>query len=243
MASSATGTSTNPAPKSSARKTWRGADGLGVYLEDPDNFPANQVAYFNRDVIAIHDKYPKSSVHMLLLPRSPAHNTQHPFDALADDGFRRTISAEVARLRGLVAKELQRKFGAACAGDAARNAVLAGEVELEEGQDLPAGRDWAAEVMVGVHAQPSMSHLHVHVMSRDMHSPWLKNKKHYNSFQTPFFIDVADFPLAEDDPRRFPLREGYLKKDYKCWRCGADYGNRFKQFKEHLDSEFGEWKK
>ncbi|KAL1888808.1 aprataxin-like protein [Ceratocystis pirilliformis] len=231
-----------PAAQNPSRRFWRGAEGLGVYLNDPDSFPASKVAYHNKDVIAIHDKYPKSSVHMLLLSRCPDYNLQHPIDALDDAEFRRIITAEVNRLRGLVAKELRRRFGAFSVAEAARRAALDSDIDLTEGQALPAGRDWAKDVIVGIHAQPSMSHLHVHVMSRDMYSQHLKNKKHYNSFQTPFFIDIADFPLAEDDPRRHSSREGYLKKDYKCWRCGADYGNRFKLFKEHLATEFERWK-
>lgn len=77
---------------------------------------------------------------------------------------------------------------------------------------LPPGRDWAADVVCGVHAAPSMRHLHVQVLSRDMHSPALRHRKHYNSFVTPFFVDLADFPLADDDPRHRPGPMGYLRR-------------------------------
>lgn len=41
---------------------------------------------------------------------------------------------------------------------------------------------------IGYHAEPSMVRLHLHVISKDMNSPCLKTKKHWNSFTTNFFI-------------------------------------------------------
>lgn len=150
---------------------------------------------------------------------------------------------QAGRLRGIVAAELQRKYGRFSPQDAAREAVLNGEVELAEGEPMPKGRDWAREVKVGVHAHPSMNHLHVHVVSREMYSECLKHRKHYNSFATGFFVDLEDFPLAQDDPRRWPEKEGYLEGEMRCWRCGKGFGNKFARLKEHLAVEFGEWKK
>nr|XP_056704543.1 aprataxin [Euleptes europaea] len=45
---------------------------------------------------------------------------------------------------------------------------------------------------LGYHAIPSMSHLHLHIISQEFDSPWLKNKKHWNSFTTEYFIDSQD---------------------------------------------------
>lgn len=44
------------------------------------------------------------------------------------------------------------------------------------------------EFKIGYHAKPSMQRLHLHVISRDFHSPWLKTKKHWNSFNSPFLL-------------------------------------------------------
>lgn len=213
--------------------------GLGAYLEDPASYPASRVIYHNEDFVAINDKFPKATIHTLLLPRSPRHNLLHPFEAFEDAEFLAKVRAEIARLRALVAKELQRRLGASSRSDAARQAVLDGETEAESGE-LPSGRDWEADVRCGVHAVPSMSHLHVHVFSRDMHAESLKHRKHYNSFNTPFLVDVDELPLSVDDPRR---HTNYLKRDFKCWRCGLDFGNQFKRLKEHLDEEYEQWKR
>ena len=40
---------------------------------------------------------------------------------------------------------------------------------------------------------PSLPQLHLHVISTDFDSSWMKTKKHYNSFHHPkFFMDIDD---------------------------------------------------
>jgi hypothetical protein len=45
---------------------------------------------------------------------------------------------------------------------------------------------------IGFHAIPSMSQLHLHLISSDFLGSGLKNKKHYNSFTTPFLISIDE---------------------------------------------------
>ncbi len=233
-----------PAPPARSRggNPFKDRMGLGAYLGDPAAFPASVVIAHSPDFVVIHDRFPKATVHTLVLPRSPAANLLHPFDALADPALLAAVRAQVAQTKRLVAAELQRQLGRYSAAEAARQAVLDGEDVTEE-TDLPRGRDWAAEVLCGVHAVPSMSHVHVHVLSRDMRSAKVKHRKHYNSFTTPFLVDIDDFPLAEDDPRRDTRREGYLRRDLVCWRCGRNFGSKFAELKEHLEEEFDAWKR
>ncbi|KAL7903582.1 hypothetical protein HDV64DRAFT_239268 [Trichoderma sp. TUCIM 5745] len=247
-----------PKPSSSRPQLFKNRMALGAYIADPESYPASVVIYHNADFVVIHDKFPKATVHTLLLPRSPRHSLLHPFEALKDEQFLAKVRIEVEKLKVLAAGELQRRLGMFSRADAAREAVLNGEAEVlddeeqrmtEGGKDarnepkLPSGRDWAAEIKCGVHAVPSMGHLHIHVLSRDMHSPAMKHRKHYNSFNTPFLVDVADFPLESDHLRRAPGEEGFMRRDLVCWRCGANFGNRFKELKEHLEKEFDEWKR
>ncbi|KAH6611082.1 hypothetical protein Trco_001102 [Trichoderma cornu-damae] len=271
-----------PRPPGSRPQLFKNRMALGAYIAAPESHPASVVIYHNDDFVAIHDKFPKATVHALLLPRSPRHSLLHPFEALEDAEFLAKVRAEVERLKALVATELRRRLGSFSRSDAAREAVLNGETEPEEHDQqagegggggeaaaaaeeeeegkgkgkgkgngkrkrrepaLPSGRDWAADIVCGVHAVPSMGHLHVHVLSRDMRSPAMKHRKHYNSFNTPFLVDVADFPLAEDDPRRRTREEGFMRRDLVCWRCGHNFGNRFQELKHHLEREFEEWKR
>ncbi|KAI1193803.1 HIT domain-containing protein [Nemania serpens] len=225
-------------------------DELGAYTADPASFPSSRVIYHDKSFVAINDLYPKATLHTLLLPRSP-RSRLHPFDAFEDPEFLASVRAETARLRRLAAKELQRRYGRFSERDRLREAVLNGEVEWDGGGGdggsgsgaLPDGREWEKELLVGVHAHPSMNDLHVHVLSRDMVSECMRHRKHYQSFNTPFLIDIDDFPLAADDPRRHPGRAGYLKDDMRCWRCGRSFGNQFKKLKAHLAEEFEAWKK
>lgn len=219
---------------------FRGRDGLAVYLASPTSFPA-EVIFDTPTAVAIRDAFPKATVHCLLLPRSSAHKKLHPFEALDDADFLAEVRAGAARLRELAAAELQRLLARHSRAEAPRNAVLDGAAEPGPGGALPAGRDWLREVKVGVHAKPSMNHLHVHVVSRDMHSERMKHRKHYNSFTTEFFVPLEDFPLAADDPRRNQGK--WQDRPLVCWRCGRDFGNKFTQLKEHLEEEFEEWKR
>ncbi|OBT92063.1 aprataxin-like protein [Pseudogymnoascus verrucosus] len=221
---------------------FEGRRGLGAYTYNPAAFPPSDVIFYNDTAVAVNDLYPKSSVHTLLLPRSE-RNLLHPVDAFEDAAFLAATVAESEKLRKLVAKELRRRYGKVSKLDQERERVLNGEVELADGEELPKGRDWESEVMMGIHAHPSMSHLHVHVLSVDRYSECMKNRAHYNSFTTPFFVPLDAFPLAADDPRRDPSEAGYLSQDLKCWRCGAGFGRSFARLNEHLAVEFEAWKK
>ncbi|KAI0546859.1 HIT domain-containing protein [Xylaria curta] len=217
-------------------------DALSAYKNDPTS--VDRVIYHDASFVAINDRYPKSTVHTLLLPRSSPRSRMHPIDAFEDAVFLASVQAETARLKRLAGKELQRLYGRFSAQDKQREAVLNGEVEWDVEAPLPVGRDWEKEVLVGVHAYPSMHDLHVHVLSRDMVSDCMRVRKHYQSFNTPFFIDIAEFPLAANDVRRnLERRAGWMEEDLCCWRCERTFGNRFKKFKEHLAEEFEAWKK
>ncbi|KAJ9212600.1 hypothetical protein DTO166G4_5819 [Paecilomyces variotii] len=229
-------------PKHAAKhpSEFRVRDALGAYISKPESYPSSTVVYYDDDFVALHDRYPKSSLHLLLLPRDPSKFRLHPFEAFEDREFLEKVKVEVKKLRTLAAGELRRKYGKESRLEKARQEAMDADPPPEE---LPPGRNWEAEIMSGIHAHPSMNHLHIHVLSVDRHSECLKHKKHYNSFSTPFFIDINDFPLAKDDVRRHPGREGYLKRDYVCWRCKKNFGNRFTELKRHLDQEYEEWKR
>uniref|UniRef100_A0A0A9XX89 Aprataxin n=1 Tax=Lygus hesperus TaxID=30085 RepID=A0A0A9XX89_LYGHE len=76
----------------------------------------------------------------------------------------------------------------------------------------------------GYHAEPSMERLHLHVISDDMNSPSLKNKKHWNSFTTPFFMDSKKVieDLEERGKIQFPSKqeiESFINTPLKCHKC------------------------
>ena len=212
--------------------------GLLSYITNPDSHPTSVISH-DEDFVLIRDLFPKATVHLLLLPRDPAKYLLHPNEAFTDPAFLDQCKQAAGTAAQLASKELQRLLGQHSALDRPRLQAL------ENGdEEIPPGRDWLSEVRVGLHAHPSMTHLHIHIVSRDMHSECLKHRKHYNSFNTDFFIPLADYPLAEDDERRDKSHQNSNLKDvgFKCWRCGRNFGNRFKELKGHLGEEFRGWR-
>ncbi|KAL8853916.1 MAG: hypothetical protein Q9221_001223 [Calogaya cf. arnoldii] len=227
-----------------ALTTFSGRAGLGAYTAAPESFPTSRVISYDDNFVTINDLYPKSSIHLLLLPRRPDKQLLSPFEALEDAEFLSSIQQEVKNLRLLVAKELQRRFGKYSVKEREReNAMekaLSGTEEVDESK-LPSGRDWNKEVISGIHTHPSMTHLHIHVLSRDRQSECMRHRRHYNSFATDFLVDVDAFPLTAADVKR-RRKAGFLNDDLKCWRCGRNFGNKFAKLKHHLEGEFEEWK-
>ncbi|KAM7210404.1 HIT-like domain containing protein [Rhypophila decipiens] len=228
------GTKTKPKEKS-----WRG--NLLPYIQNPEGFPKT-VIRVTKDTVLIQDQYPKATVHLLLLPRSPKYYDLHPKEAFKDEAFLSMMKKEAASAAKLAAAELSRKISRFSASDKARNGAME---SLASEAEMPLGRDYLSEIRVGTHAHPSMRHLHVHIISRDMHSDCVKHRKHYNSFNTSFFVTLEDQPLADGDDRlSTSFQNANLEKDFVCWRCGKEFRkDKFADLKRHLDVEFELWKK
>jgi diadenosine tetraphosphate (Ap4A) HIT family hydrolase len=115
--------------------------------------------------------------------------------------------------------------------------MIAKHLEMEYG---------AGPFSIGYHAKPSMDDLHIHIVSQDFDSEYIKNKGHYNSFVNKDFFVTVD--RAERDLRKY----GYIKikKDVKdllkgplkCHVCSKPIirkpGMKILQghLKEHLDN-------
>ncbi|XP_059174998.1 aprataxin-like [Physella acuta] len=76
---------------------------------------------------------------------------------------------------------------------------------------------------LGYHAVPSMSHVHMHVISQDFNSACLKTKKHWNSFTTKYFVDSEDLIKAIETVGHWQVNQtemnDLLKQDLKCHVC------------------------
>eukprot|EP01083_Nonionella_stella_P264292 896776_1 len=97
--------------------------------------------------------------------------------------------------------------------------------------------DQSATFRFGYHANPSLSQLHLHIISQDFDSKCLKNKKHWNSFTSAFFIDSAVMIKAfrENGDVKFdiPHYEALLKQPLRCHRCSIQI-KTIPKLKDHI---------
>ncbi|KAM5194040.1 aprataxin isoform 2-T2 [Mantella aurantiaca] len=93
-----------------------------------------------------------------------------------------------------------------------------------------------AKFRLGYHAIPSMSHIHLHVISQDFDSPCLKNKKHWNSFTTEYFLDSKEIVDMIKLKGKVEVKDGaseLLKSSLQCNVCKVQQAT-IPQLKEHL---------
>ncbi|VFQ91669.1 unnamed protein product [Cuscuta campestris] len=91
---------------------------------------------------------------------------------------------------------------------------------------------------LGYHSEPSMRQLHLHVISQDFNSKNLKNKKHWNSFSTPFFrdsVDVIEEVSQNGKATRRDDEEKLLAMELRCHRCRSAHPN-IPRLKAHVSS-------
>ncbi|NXV79361.1 APTX protein, partial [Atlantisia rogersi] len=92
------------------------------------------------------------------------------------------------------------------------------------------------EFRLGYHAIPSMSQLHLHVISQDFDSPALKTKKHWNSFTTDYFLNSQDVIEMVRSQGKVMVKDHVselLKLPLRCHRCKQGLST-IPQLKEHL---------
>ncbi|KAK9260159.1 HIT-like domain-containing protein [Lipomyces tetrasporus] len=205
-------------------------DALGPLVQNPESaVRTGEVIKYTNDYVLIHDKFPKASVHLLILPRDPTRTKLHPFQALCPHVSKVSETEEFYDQMSKVVRDCE---------DVAIN-------QLEEQH----GRKFTTEdLKVGIHSAPSMSNLHIHVISVDNYSEKLKNKKHYNTFNTPFFVSFDELRSITSDDARIKNGPVYCVQiantsDLICWRCEKNFQNQFKKLKDHLEEEFNLWKK
>ncbi|KAF2434030.1 HIT-like protein [Tothia fuscella] len=223
---------------SSPRKVFKHRDNLGQYIHTPET--NSRVVYYTDDWVVIKDAFPKSAVHLLLLPRHRHQYRAHPYDAFRDPEFLASAKEELEKVKGIVASELRRQFGKYSATEKARIDAM----NMDEPPEvLPPGRDWTIGLRTGIHANPSMNHLHIHCLSPDLVSPCTNRRPHYNSHTTRFLVPLEDFPKEVGDDSIRDEASKILHQDLKCWRCGRNFGNKMARLKEHLEEELMEWAK
>ncbi|RLV95197.1 Aprataxin-like protein [Spathaspora sp. JA1] len=146
-------------------------DAFQPYIDNPEKY--NDIVLFqDENVIIIKDVYPKAIRHLLVIPRNPDVSKKHPLDAFntnypeySGEELYQLIVGYVDRAKDIIIDDLSKKFNIESMAEFRNTFIKA-----------------------GVHSIPSLNNLHIHVITQDFNSPRLKNKKHYNSFTTKFFV-------------------------------------------------------
>ncbi|SCU79692.1 LAFA_0B04984g1_1 [Lachancea sp. 'fantastica'] len=200
-------------------------DALKVYILNPADYPED-VVFHDDDVVIIQDRFPKSQCHYLVLTRNLSESKKRPW-ALSPE-LKLKLQPYIDRASNHVFESFIKEFK-----------WKGTKVAPFENKSQFHNKNYFIEnfTQVGVHSVPSLNNLHIHVMTKDFHSDRLKHKKHYNSFNTEFFVPWDKLPLESVDAKF--MEETVLKKrDLKCCYCNENFKNRFSQLKLHLDHEF-----
>lgn len=82
-----------------------------------------------------------------------------------------------------------------------------------------------------------MRQLHLHVISQDFDSTHLKNKKHWNSFNTAFFRDSVDVIEEVSSKGKATIKndESLLSMELRCHRCRSAHPN-IPRLKSHISN-------
>ncbi|KAK7014911.1 HIT-like protein [Favolaschia claudopus] len=210
---------------------------------NPAKIPPSILFSHSQTSLTIYDAFPKAIFHFLILPR-----VQEPY----------TVS-ELSDLRTLLGDKARAKQVITALHEEAKCL----HKEIEEEMMNRYGFKWG--IWTGFHGAPSMTylefshivvdiglidirHLHLHVLSDDLLSDRMKNKKHYNSFHPKlgFFLDIDEVlswfdaedsyykSMAKLDPKHY---EPMLKGDLACWRCNTGMKN-IPALKSHLEEEW-----
>ncbi|ORZ36331.1 HIT-like domain-containing protein [Catenaria anguillulae PL171] len=212
-AAGASATSTTPSRSDSRHGGGRGGSwhqALLPYTQHPETYdPAREVFAYSESTVTIYDQYPKSSVHLLVMPRRVVTNVSALDPAKEED----------VRVVDQVDAECQR--------------VLA----------LMQAMHPTLRFRLGLHAVPSMTQLHVHLISQDFaRAEKLKTKQHWNSFTTAFFVDwewvVDEFKAGRKVTFEKQEYEQLLKSPLKCHECtDLPAFTNMPRLKAHLDSQ------
>ena len=215
------------------------------YTLHPESYPGIVLAWDHCHVL-VRDRYPKSRVHWLVLPRRGG-GAGATGGLPSVKGVGGLDSSHAAALESLCS--FARSF--------MKHAEEAEEAARPNSQEPGAV---AAPILMGFHAKPSIPYLHLHIISADLSGPSMKSRKHYNSFRLRhFFIDahavltsISGGGLSEGGKFESCLysdvkgdNPAALKRPIEaCHRCGrggwevpvpySEKGSDWDIFKEHL---------
>ena len=225
-------------------------DAFQKYIDHPERHDI--VLFHDQNVIIIKDMFPKSTRHLLVIPRNRQVTKTHPLDAFCTDypEFWDTSSTiwcwGMLKAKDLIIDELF------------RYSSVNDKSQLLEFRNT--------FIKAGVHSIPSLNNLHVHVITQDFHSPRMRNKTLqfiYHKVFVPFeelnpglnesYCRRTSQPFSETElsqssnsdrnsntqyivhERSTQVMETLIKTTpFKCTSCSKTFGNLMVKLKAHL---------
>ncbi|KAI0797985.1 HIT-like domain-containing protein [Abortiporus biennis] len=195
--------------------------------------PNDVYLYHTPKTVVILDLYPKSKIHLLILPRPQAYPKLKKEDFLNLP----TLLNKNKRIAKQVMEDLNEE-------------AIKVKAQVEEEMMKRFKFKWG--IWIGFHGNPSMPHIHLHVISADLVSPKMSNKKHYNTFSPKIGIFIKLKTVLEwfeavpsfwHDRLRELCDKNYYKdlqkEDLQCFY--EDCRRQFRTMpalREHLQLEF-----
>ncbi|KAF9264833.1 HIT-like protein [Marasmius fiardii PR-910] len=197
--------------------------------KEPSEFPDSVLFTHTDRTLTIYDVYPKAIFHFLVLPRV---RTESDLSLSDLNSLRSLLACDKTRARQVIAF--------------LKDDSDTVKKDIESEMVKRYGFKWP--IWTGFHGSPSMQHLHLHIISADLCSPKLKNKKHYNSFHPKlgFFLHLDEvLSWFDSEPSYFSQMkkldekkyEKLLKEDLSCYRCEKSMRN-IPALKMHLQEEW-----
>ncbi|UZJ51017.1 hypothetical protein CBS101457_000337 [Exobasidium rhododendri] len=194
---------------------WASSLTIFAKTPEPSTLPSNVYLRHDDRTLTIYDGYPKSKFHFLVLPRIPfkltaddrkasssASTSSTPQLSLAGGKLSlgqsvtksEVPASHLASLNDLLASPYAALVLSEFEAASKKVALLIKEemrMTSFKFTDGPCGVDWG--VRTGFHSVPSMDTVHLHVISEDLVSASLKNKKHFQSFHPTlgFWLDLS----------------------------------------------------
>eukprot|EP01028_Stygiella_incarcerata_P005775 TRINITY_DN2395_c0_g1_i1.p1 TRINITY_DN2395_c0_g1~~TRINITY_DN2395_c0_g1_i1.p1 ORF type:complete len:338 (-),score=71.28 TRINITY_DN2395_c0_g1_i1:29-1042(-) len=162
---------------------------------------SNEVFFVTDNVVVLYDTFPKSAIHLLLMPRETS--LKMSVHELKIDHIPLLLEYR------WITRQLESAF---------KDGLWTTPLKNEKSMFPPVFK-------IGFHALPSIPHLHCHFILEDYQTPQMKQRKHWNSFATEFFIELDS--VIERLTRGLPpsplSREEYsriLAGPMRCPSCG-----------------------
>lgn len=186
---------------------------LQPYITAPEKYP-DVVLFYDDTACIIKDAFPKSKVHLLILPRNKNISKLKPQEAFND-------SKKIEMMKEYIERGIE----------------LTQKIFDKQWKRID-GKDKNIELITCCHSVPSLNNLHIHILTNDMCGKNMKNRKHYNSFQTNFAIKFDEFPLKDDDFRLTNKTKCELLLKQDLMYKGINFKNSFKKLQLKLQDDF-----